>query len=259
MRTNKNYYYSKIISKNIRKFKYLLGLDTETFASRCGLTPERIRELEDGKNVITNGIDLLRIAEGCNVRYEEVFETEDEHVSWTGFNVDFPPTLFSRMEVWWNKKGKDRKFVSKAVGAGAYMISRWVRDKGYPSPRVFSNLLALFNLRACDLEAMLKDDSLINVEKKHIGRPIKVAKEEQKPLPKPKPELLKSKDSDREEPTLTREDIAKAPEETTQPDEFETRMLKVMRLQKDIDSLMSQTKAIMALAYDLYKQLEKLK
>lgn len=258
MRRNKNYYYSKIISKNVRKFKYLLGLDTETFASRCGLTPERVREMEDGKNVITNGIDLLRIAEGCNVRYEDLFDTEDEHVSWTGFNVDFPPTLFSRMEVWWNKKGKDRKFVSKAVGAGADMISRWVRDKGYPSPRVFSNLLALFNLRACDLEAMLKDDSLINVEKKHIGRPIKVAKEEPKPLPKPRPELLESEESCNEELKKI-SDECKVEEEQPQPDEFETRMLKVMRLQKDIDSLMNQTKAIMSIAYDLYKALEKLK
>lgn len=270
MRRNKNYYYSRIISKNIRKFKYLLGLDTETFASRCGLTPERIRELEDGKNVITNGIDLLRIAEGCNVRYEEVFETEDEHVSWTGFNVGFPPTLFSRMEVWWNKKGKDRKFVSKAVGAGADMISRWVRDKGYPSPRVFSNLLALFNLRACDLEAMLKDDSLINVEKKHIGRPVKGAKEEQKPvgtlvwredcqLPEPKLELVESEDSCKKELNDIAEKLEQKTKEQPQPDEFEIRMLKVMRLQKDIDSLMSQTKAIMTLAYDLYKQLENLK
>ena len=259
MRGNKNYFYSKVISKNVRKFKYLLGLDTETFASRCGLTPERIRELEDGKNVTTNGLDLLRIAEGCNVRYEEVFETDDEKIPRTGFNVKFPPTLFRRLDNWWEKNGKNRKWVAEKIGVGKDKISMWACDKGYPSPTIFSNLVALFNLRACDLEAMLEDESLNKVRPHHGGWPKKVTKEEQKPLPEPKPELLKSKDSDREEPALTREDIAKAPEETTQPDEFETRMLKVMRLQKDIDSLMSQTKAIMTLAYDLYKQLEKLK
>lgn len=259
MRGNKNYYYSKLISKNIRKFKYLLGLDTETFAARCGLTPERVRELEDGKNVTTNGLDLLRIAEGCNVRYEEVFEKDDEKIVRFGFNVKFPPTLFRRLDNWWVKNGKNRKWVAEKIGVGKDKISVWTCDKGYPSPTIFSNLVALFNLRACDLEAMLEDESLNKVRPHHGGWPKKVTKEEQKPLPEPKPELLKSKDSDREEPTLTREDIAKAPEETTQPDEFEIRMLKVMRLQKDIDSLMNQTKAIMSIAYDLYKALERLK
>ena len=259
MKGNKTYYYSKIISKNIRKFKYLLGLDTEQFATRCGLSVERTRELEDGKNVTSNGIDLLRIAEGCNVRYEDVFEAEGEKIVSSGFNVKFPPTLFRRIDNWCDRKEKTRKWVAEKIGVGKDRISQWVSDRGSPSPTVFSNLIALLNLRACDLEAMLKDESLNFVKPHYGGWPKKVIKEEQKPLPEPKPELLKSKDSDREEPALTREDIAKAPEETTQPDEFETRMLKVMRLQKDIDSLMNQAKAIMTIAYDLYKQLEKLK
>lgn len=258
MRGNKNYYYSKIISKNIRKFKYLLGLDTETFAARCGLTPERVRELEDGKDATTNAIDLLRVAEGCNVRYEAVFESDDEKIVRAGFNVKFPPTLFRRLENWWIKKGKNRKWVAEKVGVGKEKLSQWTCDRGYPSPVVFSNLVALFNLRACDLEKMLEDESLNKVRPHHGGWPKKVTKEEPKPLPKPRPELLESEESCNEELKKI-SDECKAEEEQPQPDAFEIRMLKVMRLQKDIDSLMNQTKAIMSIAYDLYKALEKLK
>ena len=247
-----------------------MGLDTETFAARCGLTPERVRELEDGKNATTSAIDLLRVAEGCSVRYEAVFESDNEKIVRAGFNVKFPPTLFRRLENWWIKKGKNRKWVAEKVGVGKEKLSQWTCDRGYPSPVIFSNLVALFNLRACDLEKMLEDESLNKVRPHHGGWPKKVTKEEQKPvgtlvwredcnLPEPKPELLKSKDSDREEPALTREDIAKAPEETTQPDEFETRMLKVMRLQSRIDEYVADLDDIVKSITILRNELAKLK
>lgn len=62
-------------------------------------------------------------------------------------------------------------------------------------------------------------------------------------LPEPKPELIG------EEP-------AEGPKK---PDSFEERMLKIMRLQQNLDDVLSKLKLISVTAYELHKELEKLK
>lgn len=232
---------SVLVGQNIVARRKTLGISQKIAAERCRIPYEKYIQLEKGIGVFESVIPILKVAEGLGITYEVLFENEQNiriH------NACVPQAVWDGIEKLRVEKKLTVLDVAELVGCSKALYVQCKGGESNISPLRFNNILQIFQLKATDLEKMVTDAK---------------QEEEQKPLPEPKPELVESKDSDREEPALTREDIAKAPEETTQPDEFETRMLKVMRLQKDIDSLMNQTKAIMSIAYDLYKALEKLK
>lgn len=260
MAGNKSYYYSKVISKNIRNFRYMLGLSSTQFAERCGLAVERVMELEEGKNVAANGLELLRVAEGCNVRYEDLFDPENGSGTRSpGFNVKFPATLFKRIENWWERKGKTRKWVATSIDGRTDTISKWTRDAATPSPKQFSNLVALFNLKAFDLENMLKDESLNKSNKHTGGRPR--GKKELEPVEEPNKKTITGLDEfyEMQKTMKTAEEEERKQTENDFETAFETRMLKIMKLQRNLDDVLEKLKIIAVTACELHEELEKLK
>lgn len=229
------------IKANLRKFRLHIGFNQENFAKKVGFTKERIIELENGIDALRSCVELLEIAEKIGVGYADFFEMANGKHTRVNAHVGVEVMRFidnRRIE-----NGISIKDFCDVTGCKATNYYRIIRGDNEPAPFSFQNMVTLLNITASNLKQV------------HVPEQ---EKEEQKPLPKPRPELLESEESCNEELKKI-SDECKAEEEQPQPDAFETRMLKVMRLQKDIDSLMNQTKAIMSIAYDLYKALEKLK
>ena len=230
------------IKTNLRKFRLNLGFNQENFAKKVGFTKERIIELENGVDALRSCVELLEIAEKIGVGYADFFEMANGKHTRVNAHVGVEVMQFidnRRIE-----NGISIKDFCEVTGCKTTNYYRIIRGDNDPAPFSFQNMVTLLNITASNLKRV------------HVPEQ---EKEEQKPLPEPKPELVESEDSCKKELNNIAEKLEPKTEEQPQPDEFETRMLKVMRLQKDIDSLMNQTKAIMSIAYDLYKALEKLK
>ena len=229
------------IKSNLKKFRLKLGFNQENFALKVGLTKERIIELENGVDALRSCVEILEIAEKIGVGYADFFEKDNE--KHTRVNAHVGVEVMRLIDERRIDNGISVKDFCEVTGCKPTNYYRIVRGDNDPAPFSFQNMLTLLNLSSLDLKRV------------HVPE----REEEQKPLPEPKPELVESEDSCKKELNNIAEKLEPKTEEQPQPDEFETRMLKVMRLQKDIDSLMNQTKAIMSIAYDLYKALEKLK
>lgn len=256
MKEDVNYTTKATVAHNIAVLRDILGLTQEGFAERVQLPVERIRQMEGGPGALDNCVDLLRIAQSCNVQYVDLFETEAETEGHTKCNAHVPKYVMDVIDTKRIKEGLTKRELCDKAGTHFTSWAKWMGGVCNPSPLSFNNIVAILGLKYYDFDAAKPRSA--EPEQKQAQEPV-VEEKIGWDLPEPKPELLKSKDSDREEPALTREDIAKAPEEITQPDEFETRMLKVMRLQNRIDQYVADLDDIVKSITILRNELAKLK
>ena len=256
MKEDVNWTTKATVAHNIAVLRDILGLTQEGFAERVQLPVERIRQMEGGPGALDNCVDLLRIAQSCNVQYVDLFETEAETEGHTKCNAHVPKYVMDVIDAKRIKEGLTKRELCDKAGTHFTSWAKWMGGVCNPSPLSFNNIVAILGLKYYDFDAAKPRSA--EPEQKQAQETV-VEGNLGWDLPTPNPELLKQKDSDREEPALTREDIAKAPEETTQPDEFETRMLKVMRLQIRIDQYVADLDDIIGSITILRNELAKLK
>ena len=213
---------SKIVAKNIGAYRFMLGLDYKQFAVRAGLTPERIRDMENGKDTLTNGVELLRIAEACNVQYTDLFEDEKTE-SVSARNARFPEDVWSGIFKLSKKQFKNATAFAKAIGVHPSTPGLWYKGVAHPNPFAFQNVITLLKLKSFDLEAMIKKPAPQAKPSKPINDIWELEKEEE---PVTVTATL--------EPATTPAHKAPADEEYIDPATFESKVVKVIRFQKEL-------------------------
>ena len=209
----------EIVAKNVSAFRFMLGLDYEKFADRARLTPERIREIESGINVLENGIELLRIAEACNIQYSELFEDEESGATGLRQNAKFPDVVYKRIYKMIQKNYKSLSAFAKLIGVHFSTVSLWINGKTHPVPTAFQNILTVLKLKSYDLEAMVEN-----------------GKEKKKPVE-------------------TDVVVESKKEEVVVADDFESKVVKIMRLQKELPELIEQVNVLYGKIYTLREKL----
>lgn len=211
----------EIVAKNVGAFRFLLGLDYERFAERAHMTAERVKEIESGINVLENGIELVRIAEACSIQYSELFEDADSGATGMSQNAHFPDVVYKRIYKMIQKNYKSNAAFAKLIGVHSSSVGLWLNGKVRPRPMAFQNILTVLKLKSYDLEAMV--DS---------------AKENKKPI----------------ENAVV---VEPKKEEVVVADDFESKVVKIMRLQKElpelVDRLEKMQREIETLKNELYK------
>ena len=231
------------ISRHVKEYRYLLGLNQLQFAERCGLDVDRIRELEQGKGATRNAIELLRIAEACNVQYYDLFTRKDDTV--VKKNADLPDGVLEGIKNLIDGGGIiSRKDLAKKMGVCHSNISFWLNGVNSLNPFNFQNLITILNLNAAKLEAMVAKQT---EERPMVDESKPKPEEKIHPLPEPRPEPI-GEEPDKEEPKAT---------EITDP--VDERIVKIMRLYMSIDRYLTQLDEIIKTASKLRDELAKLK
>ncbi len=231
------------ISRHVKEYRYLLGLNQLQFAERCGLDVDRIRELEQGKGATRNAIELLRIAEACNVQYSDLFTRTDDTI--VKKNADLPDGVLEGIKNAIDGGGIiSRKDLAKKMGVCHSNISFWLNGVNSLNPFNFQNLITILNLNAAKLEAMVAKQT---EERPMVDESKPKPEEKIHPLPEPRPELI-GEEPDKEEPKAT---------EITDP--VDERIAKIMRLYMSIDRYLTQLDEIIKTASKLRDELAKLK
>ena len=120
------------ISRHVKEYRYMLGLNQLQFAERCGLDVDRIRELEQGKGATRNAIELLRIAESCNVQYSDLFTRKDDTV--VKKNADLPEGVLSGIGELVKNKNISSKELANKMGVNRANISFWLNGVNALNP-----------------------------------------------------------------------------------------------------------------------------
>ena len=231
------------ISRHVKEYRYLLGLNQLQFAERCGLDVDRIRELEQGKGVTRNALELLRIAESCNVPYYDLFTRKDDTI--VKKNADLPDGVLEGIKNLIDGGGIiSRKDLAKKMGVCHSNISFWLNGVNSLNPFNFQNLITILNLNATKLEAMAAKQT---EERPMVEEPAPESEEKIHPLSEPRPEPI-GEEPDKEEPKAT---------EITDP--VDERIVKIMRLYMSIDRYLTQLDEIIKTASKLRDELAKLK
>lgn len=195
---------AEIVTKNVKAYRFMLGLDYKQFAERVHSTPERIREMEQGKDVLRDGIELLRISEGCNIQYDDLFDEDDGegNESLTSKNARFPDEVWEGIYSLLRECYPNQTRLANVLGVHYSTPSQWYRRRAHPGPFTLQNILTLLKLKSYDLEGMVKE-----------------------PNKPEEPEAEKTEDS---------ADVQVA------PDTFEGKVIKIMRLQNELPQLVKR-------------------
>lgn len=215
----------EIVAKNVSAYRFMLGLDYKRFGERAGVAPERVQQIEKGIDVMANGIELLRIADACNVQYTDLFEDEETGSTGLKTNAMFPDIVYKNIYKMIENCPSRSEF-ARLIGVHYSTIWLWIKGKSKPGPMAFQNILTIFKLRPCDLEAMVSN------EKK-----------------------AESKSVESVQGQITQW-VSKEPTEPT--DDFESKVVKIMRLQKQLPELVDRLEKMKLEIETLKDELSKL-
>ena len=148
---------SKLVSKHVKEFRYMLGLSQAQFAMRVGIELERIKELETGKNVLNNGLELLQITNSCNVQYVDLFTRDDDSI--VERNAKFGKSVYNGIAQEMKKRGLNPQKVADKLGIHRTAVDSWLNHVTYPSPFNFQNLINLLNLDIYKLKSFSKEEA----------------------------------------------------------------------------------------------------
>ena len=139
---------AQTISQRIKEKRHALGLTPLQFAERTGVCLVRIRELESGKRVLKNGVELLKIAESCNCPYSDLFTRKDDTL--IRLNACFPENFSDVVKKKIGEKGWNRKEVSRMLGVSESTLSIWLSGNYSPTVFAFQNIVNLLGIRSYD-------------------------------------------------------------------------------------------------------------
>lgn len=218
---------AEIVANNIKVLRDILGLNHEQFAQRVQLPAERIKQMENAKGTLDNCIDILRIAQSCNVQYMDLFEDQNGKYEDSVANAYIGKHVMDVIEAKRYKLGYKKGELCEKVGAHSSLWSKWVSGEVNPSVLSFNNLIVVLGLHYYDFTNTIKDK----------------AKEDVCIDEEPEPDV----------------DVEIVTERTVPADDFETRMLKVVRLQRKIDDYLEKLDEISNAINSLRNELASMK
>lgn len=230
MKEDVNYTTKATVAHNIAVLRDILGLSQEGFAERVQLPVERIRQMEGGPGALDNCVDLLRIAQSCNVQYVDLFETEAETEGHTKCNAHVPKYVMDVIDAKRIKEGLTKRELCDKAGTHFTSWAKWMNGTCNPSPLSFNNIIAILGLKYYDFDA---------------AKPESTA-EENTPIQEEEPDEIPKA----EEPE---------PSEKEAMNQYEIKMLKVLRLQNRIDQYVEDLDGIINNITILRNELAKLK
>ncbi len=230
MKEDVNYTTKATVAHNIAVLRDILGLTQEKFAERVQLPVERIRRMEGGPGALDNCVDLLRIAQSCNVQYVDLFETDGESDGHTKCNANVPKYVMDVIDAKRIKEGLTKRELCDKAGTHFTSWAKWMGGVCNPSPMSFNNIVAILGLKYYDFDAA-KPES---------------AAEENAPIQEEEPDEIPKA----EEPE---------PAEKEAMNQYEIKMLKVLRLQNRIDQYVADLDDIIGSITILRNELAKLK
>ena len=207
-----------IVAENIRNLRKKLGLTVKIAADRCHLAENELMKLESGAGVFDNAITLLKVAEGYNVDYQHLYDNSKGKSEILNANV--PVEVYRGIHRILKERSIKVHEFCEMVGCRDSAFYYWVKGNNNSTVLMFANMLNLLQLNSSDLEKMVKE-----------FKPVQVVKPE--PVEEPKT-------------------IAK-PEE--HKDAFEDRVLKIMRLQKNIGEYVKRLETIIGEVNQLREEL----
>lgn len=225
-----NEYAGTTVARNIKVLRDILGLTQEQFAERVQLPVERIKKMEKAEGVMNDCVDLLRIAQSCNVQYVDLFESDGETGGHTKCNANVPRYVMGVVDAKRIKEKLTRRELCDKAGAHWTVWSKWMDGSHNPSPMSFNNIVAVLGLKYYDFDAA-KPES---------------AAEENAPIQEEEPDEIPKA----EEPE---------PAEKEAMNQYEIKMLKVLRLQNRIDQYVADLDDIIGSITILRNELAKLK
>jgi transcriptional regulator with XRE-family HTH domain len=161
----------------------------------------------------------LRIAEACNIQYSELFEDADTGSTGLSKNAYFPDVVYKRIYKMIQKNYKSFTAFAKLIGVHFSTVSLWMNGKTHPTPIAFQNTLTVLKLKSYDLEAMVES-----------------TREKKKPVEKAV-------------------SVEPKKEEVVVADDFESKVVKIMRLQKELPELIEQVNVLYGKIYTLKEKL----
>lgn len=230
MKEDVNWTTKNTVAHNIAVLRDILGLNQEGFAERVQLPVERIRQMEGGPGALDNCVDLLRIAQSCNVQYVDLFETEAETEGHTKCNAHVPKYVMDVIDAKRIKEGLTKRELCDKAGTHFTSWAKWMNGTCNPSPLSFNNIIAILGLKYYDFDAAKPESA--------AEENTTIQEEEPDEIPKA------------EEPE---------PSEKEAMNQYEIKMLKVLRLQSRIDEYVADLDDIIGSITILRNELAKLK
>ena len=216
-----NEYAGTTVARNIKVLRDILGLTQEQFAERVQLPVERIKKMENAEGVMNDCVDLLRIAQSCNVQYVDLFESDGENGGHTKCNANVPRYVMDVVDAKRIKEKLTKRELCDKVGAHWTVWSKWMDGSHNPSPISFNNIVAVLGLKYYDFSA------------------------------------AKPESTEEDEISLRAEEPEPAEKEAM--NQYEIKMLKVLRLQNRIDQYVADLDDIIGSITILRNELAKLK
>lgn len=228
-------YAARAVAKNIVVLRDILGLTQEQFAERVQLPVERIKQMEGVTGALDDCVDLLRIAQSCNVQYVDLFESDRDSSGHTKCNARVPKYVMNVIDAKRIKENLTKRELCDKIGAHFTVWSKWMHGDYSPSPLSFNNIIAVLGLKYYDFTAAKPENA-----------------EEDLSIPEEEPDFAPV-----EANALQPVETSAIEEETMSRDEI--KMLKVLRLQNRIDQYVADIDAIVKNIMVLRNELAKYK
>ena len=191
-----------IVAENIMGLRKKLGLPVQVAAERCHLAQEELMKLETGVGVFDSAITLLKVAEGYNVDYQRLYESKGKTDL---LNAHVPADVYRGIRNLLKERSIKVREFCEMIGCHESAFYYWIGGHNNATVLMFSNIINLLQLKASDLEKMVRGTKT--------------------------PEPVKDKPE-------------QVPEVVVQKDPFEDRVLKIMRLQKNIGEYVKRLETI---------------
>ena len=146
------------------------NITLDILLDRCGLERSLKNKIVNCNWYTMTFLEVFKICEALNIRYEDVFETKDEQVY---RNILRDKQLYEVIRHKISEKKRSCRFVAKELGVNENNFRNWLRRGLVPNPTVLSNIIAYLNITACD------------VKNWDMPSKVEVVKEEVKEEPKP--------------------------------------------------------------------------
>ena len=236
MKEDVNYTTKATVAHNIAVLRDILGLTQEKFAERVQLPVERIRRMEGGPGALDNCVDLLRIAQSCNVQYVDLFETDGESDGHTKCNANVPKYVMDVIDAKRIKEGLTKRELCDKAGTHFTSWAKWMGGVCSPSPLAFNNIVAILGLKYYDFDAAKPESDAKEIAPIQAEEPGEIPKAAANPEP-----------------------VETVPVEKETMSQYEIKMLKVLRLQNRIDRYVEDLDDIINNITILRNELAKLK
>ena len=125
------------------------NITLDILLDRCGMERSLKSRIVNCNWYTMTFLEVFKICEALNIRYEDVFETKDDQVY---RNILRDKKLYEVIKNKICEKKRSRAFVAKELGIDVNYFRNWISRGFIPNPTALSNVIAYLNITACDVK-----------------------------------------------------------------------------------------------------------